>query len=116
MGARGGAKNEKPPAKGRREGNRRARLSSPFPYAGMTQFRFGGCALRLADSPPTTPNDAFAVTRTGGACGRQGGSASEPSRRIWPSMNSDLQQFVRESLARGIPRDQIRDQLARAAW
>jgi len=32
-------------------------LSSPFPYAGMTQFRFEGCALRpefLFRPPPTT--------------------------------------------------------------
>src|SRR5262249_45185943 len=33
------------------------RLSAPFPYAGMTQFRFEGFALRSAVSP-TTPNDA----------------------------------------------------------
>jgi hypothetical protein len=31
-------------------------------------------------------------------------------------MNADLQQFVRESLQRGIPRDQIREQLANAGW
>src|SRR5436309_7930062 len=31
-------------------------------------------------------------------------------------MTADLQQFVRDSLVRGLPRDAIREQLARAGW
>src|SRR5438128_189439 len=31
-------------------------------------------------------------------------------------MNADLQQFVRDSLARGLARDAIREQLDRAGW
>ena len=47
-------KRQRRPRRGRREGNRRARLSWPFPYAGMTQFRFEGLfSVRLS---PDTPN------------------------------------------------------------
>src|SRR6059036_724753 len=71
------AEKKTPPAKGRLEGNRRARLSSPFPYAGSNQFRFEGCALRPArpdqrSSAPATPNDVPASPRTWGKMHRRG--------------------------------------------
>src|SRR5688572_30148974 len=70
-------KRKTPPVEGRHEGKRRARLSSPFPYAGPSQFRFEGCALRLGDSLPATPNDAPAwasdltVPRSSAECKRR---------------------------------------------
>src|ERR1041384_5888376 len=62
----GGGQRKPPPAGGRGGGGGRrghpfqlwirARWSSPFPYAGITQFRFDGCVLRLAGPPRATPN------------------------------------------------------------
>ena len=101
------------------EGKRRARLSSPFPYAGVSQIRFRGFALRPAlvraghsrdvvkSSSPATTSTQFEIVEESVVkmVAKSSAEALEVNRRILAALERqnallDCQNMLLEQLTR----------------
>lgn len=104
-----------------RASGRRAATSTHAGVAASLPVRGPGHGRGRVRGPPahTGPGQDHGRARPRARRHRRGRELlfrSRAGRTVLAAMNPELQQFVREALARGIPREQVRETLAAARW